>query len=212
MRTIVIGSMCGIAAVMLGGCGLGAGHDADQIVKKDPETVYAALDSAFSDAVADGNHGAAAEHGQVTTIDRDPGKSLDLKVMIEGKQAVRMRFGVEPANGGADTRLTGDIDVDQAVLRESIREQGGDDAKLPAIPSFAFDMAMKKVVAEIGKKIEAGEPLGGSRSTLAMATSPDPSPSASESRWEQRRRQEAATRPMVDPDADARKYLNQPSY
>jgi hypothetical protein len=212
MRTIITGFICGLAVLALGGCGLAGSHDADQIVKKDPETVYAALDSAFSDAISEGNNGAAAEHGQVTTIDRDPGKSLDLKVMIQGRQAVRMRFGVEPANGGADTRLTGDIDVDQAVLRESIREQGGDDAKLPAIPSFAFDMAMKKVVAEIGQKIEAGEPLNGSRSTLAMATTPEPSPSASESRWEQSRRQEAATKPMVDPDADARKYLNQPGY
>lgn len=203
-------------ALTLGGCGF-AGHDADQIVHKDPAAVYAALDSAFSDAVSEGNSGAAAESGQVTTIDKVPGKSLDLKVAIEGKQAVSIRFGVEPANGGAETRLTGDIDVDQAVLRESIRKHGNGENLPPAIPSFAFDLAMKKIVAEVAQKIEAGEPLSGSRSTLAMATAPDPSQSSAASEWERRYEQQRAQRqataptgssaPTMDPDAAAQRYL-----
>jgi hypothetical protein len=195
-------------------CACTARHDAQQVVHKDPAAVYAAFDSAFGDAVEQGNSGPAAEDGQVNTIERIPNKSLDLKVMMDGRQAVRMKFGFEPTNGGAETLLTGDIDVDQDLLRASMRKKHGSDVALPNIPDFAFKMIMQKLLTEAANDIEHGEPLSGASRSLAMAREPQESTDPTERRFEEEWKQREATRPvsnaapMVDPDADARKYLN----
>jgi hypothetical protein len=213
MRALLIG--CALAfGSLLGGCSLG-GHDAEQVVHKDPATVYAALDSAFSDLATQGNGGLAGERGQETSIERDPGKSLALNVKIDGKQALQMRFGFEPEKDGTETRLTGDIKVDQAVLRESARKHGGD-AAMPAVPGFALNFAMQKIVTEIGGMIERGESLSGSQSALAMTNRPRSYSSSDEweRKYESEMRQREATRPtadaapMMDPNAAARDYLS----
>ena len=208
MRALLIGCALALGS-LLGGC---SRHDAEQIVRKDPATVYAALDTAFSDIASQGNLGLAGERGQETTVERDPGKSLTLKVKIEGKQALQMRFGVAPEKDGTETRLTGDLDVDQAVLRESARKHGGGDSAMPAVPGFALNFAMQKIVTEIGEMIERGESLSGSRSALAMTNRPRSN--EWERRYEAEMRQRDATRPtgstapMVDPDAAAREYMS----
>jgi hypothetical protein len=196
-------------------CACTARHDAEQVVHKDPAVVYAAFDSAFGDAVEQGNSGSAAEDGQVSTIERVPNKSLDLKVMMDGRQAISMRFGFEPINGGAETRLTGDIDVDQDLLRASLRKKHGSDAALPNIPDFAFKMLMQKLLSEAANDIEHGEPLSGARRSLAMASEPqeastDPAERRYQEEWKQRQATQPISNaePMVDPDADARKYLS----
>jgi hypothetical protein len=196
-------------------CACTARHDAEQIVHKDPAAVYAAFDSAFSDAVDAGNSGSAAENGQTSTIEREPNKSLELKAMMDGKQAIRMRFGFEPVNGGAETRLTGDIEVDQDTLRAGMRKRSGEDVALPNIPSFAFKMVMQKLLTEAANHIEHGEPLDGARHSLAMASRPqndstDPSERRFQAEWKQRQATAPSTTgaPMLDPDADARKYMS----
>jgi hypothetical protein len=194
-----------LVAGLLGSCGIR--HDAVQLVHKDPATVYAALDESFSAAVDAGNSGIAAQRGQTTTIERVPGKSLDLKVVIEGKQALRLTFGIEPENGGSDTRLSADIDVDQEVLRASIRKTAGGDVAMPTMPSFAFDLAMQKMLKGIAAKLERGEPLGSGRHALAMA---NPS-SGMEGGWGERDFERpistSSAAPMVDPNAAAERYL-----
>jgi hypothetical protein len=197
---------------MIAGCA--GGHDGERIVNKDPATVYAALDEGFSDVANQGNNGLAAERGQVTTVERIPGKSLDLNVTIDGKQAAHMHFGVEPAKGGTATRLTGDLDMDRAVIAESIRKHRGN-VSTPMPPAFALRMAMARIVDDIGRKIEAGEGLGGSNSSLAMAANPGSDWEQVRDRYELERNQRRSTSPtasaapMVNPDAAAQGYLNQ---
>lgn len=199
------------AAALVAGC---SRHDAEQVVHKDPATVYAAVDSAFSEITDMGNSGLAAENGQETSIERVPNKSLDLKVIIEGKQAIYMHFGFEPQKGGTETRMTGDWDIDQQVLRDAIRKQGGSEAAMPDIPSFALNLAMKKLLGEMARKIEAGLPLNGGSSALELATAPDASQTSDLQRqYEADLQQRQATAPsssnapMVDPDAAARENM-----
>ncbi|HEX6740904.1 MAG TPA: hypothetical protein VF079_03805 [Sphingomicrobium sp.] len=203
MRRMLLGCA---AALALGGCSVG-GHDAEQIVRKDPSTVYSAIDGAFSEIADQGNNGRAAEHGQVTTIERVANKSLDLTVTIEGKQAMHMRFGVEPEKGGAETRLTGDWEIDQKVLRDAVRKEGGDVA-MPTLPNFVLDAAMKKLLSEMGEKIEAGEPLDTSSHSFAMTSSPQSLPTSDyERRYREQQAQRQASAPMMDPDAAARNFM-----
>ena len=195
----------------------GGGHDAVQIVHKDPATVYEAFDSAFTDMVNEGNNGRAAEHGQVSTITKVPGKSLDIKVEIPGQQAVRLRFGFEAVKGG-DTKTTADIDINQAALRDAIkREHGGNDVALPPIPNFALDLAMQKLLTEAAKKIENGEQLETPHSTYAMTGSDYPSSSSyGQTDWAKKYREQEAMRkasaPMMDPDEAARRYMGSHAY
>ena len=198
-----------IACAALGGCSVG--HGGEQIVHKDPATVYSAVETAFSAMADNGNNGSAAAKGQVATLEKVENKSLDLKIAIDGKQAMRLQFGFEPANGGKETKLTGDWDIDQGVIRDSIRKQGGD-AAVPMLPQFALDLAMQKLLTEIATKIDNGEPLDTSRSALAMASGPSAA-AAGNSEWERRAASARATAPtgsaapMMDPDAAAESYL-----
>ena len=194
-------------AVALCGCSLG-GHDAEQVVHKDPATVYAAVDGAFSAMADEGNSGRAAEHGQVTTIERDENKSLDLKTSIDGKQALHIHFGFEPGKVATETRLTGDWEIDQQVLRDAVRKEGGEVA-MPSVPGFVLDAAMKKLLSEMATKIDAGEPLDTpNRSAFAMTSSPQYSPSSEwERRYREQQAQRQATAPMMDPDEAARNFM-----
>ena len=204
MRHLLL--VCAGSAALIG-CSLG-GHDAEQVVHKDPATVYAAIDSAFSAIADQGNNGLAAERGQVTTIERLENKSLDLKTSIGGKQALHIRFGFEPGKIASETRLTGDWEIDQQVLRDSVRKEGGEVA-MPNLPGFVLDAAMKKLLSEMATKIDAGEPLDtSSHSALAMTSSPQSLPASD---WERRYRDQQAQRqasaPMMDPDAAARNFM-----
>jgi len=216
LRAVLMGCAC---ACGIGGgyYALGGGHDAVQIVHKDPATVYQAFDNAFSEMVDEGNNGVAVERGQTSTITKVPGKALDIKIEIQGQQAVRLRFGFEPARGG-DTKTTADIDVDEAVLRESIKRQhGGNDVAIPPLPQFALDLAMQKLLTEAALKIEKGEPLETPHSTYAMASgSSYPSSNYGQPDWSKKYREEEAMRkasaPMMDPDAAARNYMGSHAY
>lgn len=194
----------------LAGCSLG-GHDAEQVVHKDPATVYSAMETAFSTIANDGNNGQAAERGQVTTVEREENKSLDLKTSIDGKQAMHIRFGFEPGKSKDETLLTGDWEFDQQVLRDAIRKESGGEARtIPQIPEFALNLAMKKLLTEMATKIDAGEPLDTSnKSALAMASSSEYSSSSSdyERRYREAYAQRQAAAPMMDPDEAARNFM-----
>ena len=203
------------AGSALAGCSLG-GHDAEQVVHKDPATVYAAVESAFSTIADEGNNGQAAERGQVTTVEREQNKSLDLKTSIDGKQAMHIHFGFEPGAKADETRMTGDWEIDQQVLQEAVRkENGGEGAAMPKIPEFALNLAMSKLLSEMATKIDAGEALDtSSHSSLAMTSSPQYLPaSGSEQRWRDAYAQRQATAPtgssapMMDPDEAARNFM-----
>jgi hypothetical protein len=195
----------------------GGGHDASEIIHKDPAAVYEAFDDAFSGMVEEGNNGVAAERGQISTIDKVPGKSIDIKVQVEGKQAVRLRFGFEPVKGG-DTRATADIDIDQAVMREAMKREKGSDVALPPIPDFALSLAMQQLLHEAGEKIEKGEPLDTPHNTYSMARgiTSDNVSTYGQTDWSKKYREDQAMRnasaPMMDPDQAARDYMGSHAY
>jgi hypothetical protein len=194
---------------------MSGGHDASEIIHKDPATVYHAFDDAFSGVVEEGNNGEAAAKGQISTIDKVPGKSIDIKVNVEGKQAVRLRFTFAPSGSG-DTKTTADIDVDRAILRAAVKREKGSDAAFPAIPDFALNLAMQQLLHEAAAKIEKGEPLETPRSTYAMAGGSNYSTYGQADWGRQYREQEsmrkataptASASPMMDPDQAAREYM-----
>jgi hypothetical protein len=197
-------------AMLLSGCG---GHSAERVIHKDPQTVYTQFDEMFAQAAERGNNGEAAAEGQVTSIERDPGKSLDIKVTMEGKQAIDMKLGFEPVSGGTETKVTGDMIVDQDVMNAAMdKRAGGGIHHASHIPSFAFGLVMQKMLDAFGQSIDQGMPLTSSGSVMAMASPPEstmPTQSVEQREYQAEASQRAATAPMVDPNQSARQYLHQ---
>ena len=218
MRGLIAGCACagGAGLWALGGIG---GTDAEVTVHKSPQAVYAAVSDAF-DQVEMSEVIPADDGGSVSlqvTVEREPGESLTSAVLVDGEEAARVEFTVSPADGGAATRLTGDIEVDQAVLHRHLAD--GPNQDVTRIPEFAFDMAMKAALRDMAEKIEAGMPIaspGQSLAELRMQHRQGTPSNVNEQmaqagrRYAEQEKMRQATAPTLDPNAAAREYLKKP--
>ncbi len=218
MRGMIAGCVCA------GGAGIwaltGAGPDAEAIVHKPPEAVYAAVSSAFANAekseVIPGRDGNSVAF-QVM-VEKEPGSRIESILLIGGEQAGSVEFTFSPTiddKGVPATKMTGEVDVNTSVLQKHLGDGPNED--IGRIPEFAFDMAMKNAMMEMADKIENGVPLDSpSTSFAAMRASSrmQDSTSHSEREWGQSQSMREATRPTqeakpsMDPNAAARKYLD----
>jgi hypothetical protein len=189
------------------------GPDATQIVHKDPISVYSAMAAGLDNAEETGmiTNGAGNMLSYEIKVHKTAGKAIDVNLTIDNEAAGEAHFGFTPAKGGTETVMTGDIDVDQHVLSRAFAGTPND--RIAEIPDFAYRVALHKVLADVAEKIEAGDPVLNLKSSASDAAIPSAAGmSGSPDRWEQRRRQAMATRPMTDPNADARKYLDPYKY
>src|SRR5438270_5193867 len=87
-----------IALMALAVPGCRAGHDAEQLVRKDPATVYAA----FADAYAQGSFGGASQYsnlwhgGMETFVDKTSPSALEVVTKFDGKTATSVHFTFTP--------------------------------------------------------------------------------------------------------------------
>lgn len=218
MKAMIAGCVCA------GGAGVwaltGAGPDAEALVHKPPEAVYAAVASAFANAeqsdvipAKDGNSIAFQ-----VMVEREPGSRIESILLVGGEQAGSVEFTFSPTTdeeGRPATKMTGEVDVSTSVLQKHFADGPNED--IGRIPEFAFDMAMKQAMAEMAEKIENGVPLDGPSQSFAemrFANRMQDSTSHSQREWAQSQQMREATRPTqearpsMDPNEAARKYLD----
>jgi hypothetical protein len=183
----------------------GFGGPVHQQVHAPPERVYSAFSETFANAEQSGI--AEAEPGHPVAyqvlVDKVADKSIDVTWTIEGKEAGRLHLGFEPEGAGG-TMITGTIDADTQKIRDTFHGSSG---AFPSSSAFAMNAGLSTMLAEAAGKIENGEPLGSFGKRMDVSNGGQVG-RPSNSSYADRTRQRAATRPMLDPNADAARYLN----
>ena len=187
------------------------GRDCEQLVRKSPVVTYAAVEESLNGVQQSGttSFDGGTPMAYELKIDRTPDRGLVLKLFFGGKQGVEADMDFVPENDGKDTLVIAKIHGDHTVLRTALA--GTSKARLAYAPDWMLNFAMQPVLKQLGQQIEEGGAVGNAFQGW--------SPAQAEANWESRLtpeqreevaagRQYDATRPAVDPNADARNYLN----
>lgn len=202
MRVMGVGgALCCACAYMAYANFGGAVH---QRVHASPHQVYEAFAESFSDAeqggVTEPRVGESVQYE--VKLDEVRDKSIDLRFTLDAKEAGRLHLDFAP-DGDDQTMITGTVDADQHLIYDKLGSHAG---SIPNSPALAFNLGLKSMLEKAAEKIEKGEPLGRAIDGFEMRHEEY---SDSARRAAEYRRQREATEPMVDPDAAARRYLNQ---
>jgi hypothetical protein len=208
MRTV---ALSGVALLTAGTYALGglSRADLDRTVALPPAKVYAAFSDAFGSSGSnylgevpgpDGNRDTLTAH-----VEKVRDKSLELWATYGQKRLVDLRIKLEPAAGGASTRVLADGEFDPILFS---RGSGG--APPQAITHWAADQAVRVVINHALDDIVAGRKI--SRLNLHAARDPNDEPPI-RSRWDVEQRYgdhpvvpTQSARPMVDPNEVARQH------
>lgn len=206
--------LCSCAAVGAGGWAMiGAGPDFDRTINRPPSAVYAA----FSAIAPEETHSVARTSDTpelLARVEKEENREIQFEVLADGNQVVSVTLNFAPAQGGAATRVTAELDIDQSKLRSLEAFGSAKEAILPAdVPEPLIDMAFNRVMQDMVDDVEAGRPLelGASSADAWESTG---GTSRSESRSRAAEAQRAASRPMtrpapmVDPNQAARDYMD----
>ena len=211
--------MFGFAAAGVGGAALtsgsfGGGHDAERVIAKPPAEVYAAIASMAEEGVRETEAG--SDTAPLTLeVSKKYGKEVHYRLTVEGKQVASFDLFVAAEKGGEASRVSADIDLDQAALRTLA---GPDGEHLPVVPDSLLNIGLSKMLGEMAAAIEEGRSLP-AMGPMDMAGWNRSLPSVAERKAAAKAQQEAAyaptpievtgsTEPMVDPNAAAHNYLH----
>jgi len=183
------------------------GSDAEQLVHKSPSVTYAAVEQALDNMRQSGT--TSFEGGTPVPFELHVERTLDQKLVLtllfDGKQGAEADIDFSPRDGGASTLIATRIHADRSVLRPVLA--GTSKARLAYAPDWMLNLTFKPVLQQLATQIEQGQ----------TASFDGLSEGEAEARWESNltteQREEVsqyqqyeATRPAVDPDADARRY------
>lgn len=205
MLKFVLGPVL-IGALYLAGSIYGA--SADQLVRKDPGTVYAAVYRAIDANAKNGTmrfDGAERPIPYTLQVDGTPDRSINVKVLIEGRQAAEAQTTLTPEDSGQSTLLSVRVDADNAVLREALA--GTSKAKLAYAADWMFNIGLKKPLKQLAAEIEQGGAVGASMGDYLSPADWESQLPVNQREQVQEWRQYEATRPTTDPNAAARAYL-----
>jgi hypothetical protein len=217
MRNRVRAALIAVSALALASCGTGTGHDARQMVKEDPATVY----KAFAGAFEEGAMGGASQYSNLWNggfqifVEKPSATKLDVVTKFDGETSSEVHFTFTPKDDGKATLVDADVAVNTAVMHNAFKDTP--QQRLGDLPEAAFKLGMQRTMAKYAERIEAGMPLNSPGEGWQTAAASEPPPEfyegmSAEDRAEIRRhdeeeKQESASAPMVDPDAAARNYL-----
>lgn len=179
------------------------GAQSEQLVHKSPAATYAALEQAVGNVRSTGT--TSFEGGTPIPyeikVDRVADEQLFIRLYFAGQEGARAELNLVPQNAGKDTLLVARIHGDHSVLRAALA--GTDKAKLAYAPDWMLNLTVRPLLQQLATQIEQGAPadLGWD-------------PSREEAQWEanlsaeqrdavSEAQQYDATRPAVDPNADA---------
>ena len=157
MKLILSGltTLGGLAWYLSGGMG---GPDASRSIARPPEAVYSEIGMLFPAGTIErsGISRSGAHQTFSVKVVKDYNRSIDYLMSLDGAEVMKMSLRFEPAENGAATSVTGDLDVKQALVRFAASQNGTEPRHLP---DFAVNIAMDKMVEEFGTAIEEGRPL-----------------------------------------------------
>lgn len=185
------------------------GRDAEQLVHKSPSDTYDAVEATLDNMKPSGTtffEGGTPLPYEIK-VDRALDQSLQLHLLFGGQEGAEAEFDFAPRNDGKYTLVTLHIHGDHSVLRTALA--GTDKARLAYAPDWMLNLAAKPVLKQLAAQIEQGE-----ASPFAAMTEGE-----AEAQWENNLtdeqkndvaewRQYDATRPAVDPNADAQNYMS----
>ena len=186
------------------------GADAEQLVHKGPSVTYAAVETALAGMRQNGT--TFFEGGKPVPyeirIDRTLDQRLFITLYFDGRQGGTADLEFTPREGGSATLVTARIHGDRSVLRTALA--GTSQAKLAYAPDWMLNLTAKPVLRQLAEQVE--------RDGDAALAVRGWSPSDPEAQWESNLsdeerqqvsqwRQYEATRPAVDPNADAQRYM-----
>ena len=157
MKLIVSGlaTMGGLFWYLSGGAG---GPDATREVSRPPALVYSEFAALFpsgtierSGTSRDGRH-----RSFTVAVKEAPDSSIDYRMTLDGAEVLKMSLQFKEARSGASTEVTGDLDVEQALVRFAASQEGSEAKHLP---DFAVNLAMDKMVDQMADALEEGQPL-----------------------------------------------------
>lgn len=211
MKGAVFGTMamCGVGGAAYYGVGAGP-NDYVGTINKSPDAVYAAFASAMGPegiTALPSHDGWPARLQQ--RVSKTPGEEVRIDFIVENSTLLSMEVDFA-AEGPEATRVAAEVDIDAAALA-SIADVGpGDAMAFMAMNEGMIDMAFAQAMAEMVQDVEKGTPLESfallsrswgngdsrirSRSNGPGDYRPDPI------------RPDATARPMVDPNAAARRH------
>jgi hypothetical protein len=184
------------------------GADAEQLVRKSPETTYASVEQMLGNLPASGTTGfeGGTPIPYQLRIDRTPDERLVATLSFGGRDGASADFRFAPAGDGQATLVIAKIHGDHAVLRQVL--SGTSKAKLAYAPDWMLNLTARPLLRQLAAQIEKGEggnsTLPGFQSQADWEASLPPDEQQQLQAWHQYE----ATKPVVDPNAAARKYLN----
>ncbi|GAA3892235.1 hypothetical protein GCM10022276_09190 [Sphingomonas limnosediminicola] len=204
MRKLLIGpALTGVG--WLAGSHYGA--KAEQIVHKSPDTTYAGIAQAFDNMSPSGTthfEGGTPMPYEIK-VDRTPGERLVVRVMFNGREGGETDIAFTPQNNGQDTLVTAKAHGDREVLRAALA--GSTNARLAYAPDWMLNLlAVRPLLQQLARQVESGQAVSmpGYQSQTDWESSLPPDQQKQVQEW----RQYEASRPMVDPNADAQRYMN----
>jgi hypothetical protein len=182
------------------------GSDAEQLVHKSPSATYAAVEQALGNVPQSGmtffDGGTPVPYE--LKIDRDADQHLTLTLLFDGKQGAQADIDFTPRDGGASTLIATRIHADRSVLRTALA--GTNKARLAYAPDWMLNLTFKPVLQQLATQIEQGQTASFEGVSASDAEAQWESSLSAEQREQVSEYQQyEAARPMVDPDADARR-------
>ena len=211
--------------LILGASGLCAGGaawymsdspDFDRVVKKSRAQVYAA----FSALAQQGTVTPPGQSGKgpriAFRVDKVDGQSIQYEVQFDQRPAVQVDLAFAAAGeSGAQTRLTGELNLDAAALGNGFETDAG--IALSLLQDRVVDASFARLMDQVVDDLEAGRPLRplrasdmGVRESAEARLEANPRMRRARAEAQQRAavRPMSDARPMVDPNRAADRYLN----
>jgi hypothetical protein len=186
--------------------GIHYGAQAQQLVHKSPSVTYDGISHAVENMKASGTthfEGGKPMPYEIR-VDRTADQQLLVHVLFNGREGASTELLFTPRNDGKDTLVSGKVHTDRAVLGEALA--GSSSARLAYAPDWMLNLlTLRPLLQQVAQQIEQGEQAqvpGMSEAEWESSLPPD------QQQQVQAWRQYDATRPSVDPDADARKFGN----
>lgn len=203
MRKLLIGpALTGIGYLT----GSYYGADAEQVVHKSPDAAYQGVSDWIDGMGASGT--TSFQGGKPTPyqieVERTPGQHLTVHVLFDGREGATTDLEFIPQDGGNSTLLKARAHGNTSVLSGALA--GTAMARMAYAPDWMLNMfTLRPLLQQVGQQIEKSGPAAGEEQTASeQQAALSPEEESQQQEWQQY----DASRPTVDPDADANRYLS----
>ncbi len=187
-------------------CGSYIGAQAQQVVHKGPGSTYEGVSQALDGIPRTGTthfNGGTPMPYEIQ-IDRASSDRLVVHVLFDGKEGATTEFHFTPQDNGESTLVTAKAHGSYDVLHIAL--SGTSSAALAYAPDWMINMfAVQPQLHKVAAQLEAGQTasMDGFQSEAEWESSLSPDKQKQVQEW----RQDQATRPEVNPEADAQRYI-----